>query len=395
MSRRFMIILCSFFLIIIAGVLYWNLLFSYKTLNLNENVLLTYTGYDTKGSLLAAMNQEALQVGIEDAYEKYKAVPFHFGSDYEKSDFDELLNSIMVMKDKSENLKNGDEILLSFSYNETLAKRLKIKVKAKEETIVVSDLPTAKVISKEELFQQISVNFSGVSPELKLEITNHSEDEFLKTVLFSIEESKLFYTAGDVVNIKATWDEAAATAANIHIDADVANCVNSYAAEGTDQYLSQASQIPESFIDEANAHAKTLFTDAGEYGMRIFSEAHVEAKWEQGKSAVFTWSNPVLISSYFKAIRPESVGKEGLEYNELDFIYIASISQPTGGTCKAEAVVRYKNLLIHADGTFEADVEDARIISASYNNNSIIKNVVTACEDDYTIEKLTISEYYQ
>ena len=394
MSRRFMIILCSFFLIIIAGVLYWNLFFSYETLDLNENVLLEYSGYDTKGSLMATVNEEVLSAQIDDAYGKYDAMPFHFGTEYEKSDYEALYSSIIVMKDKSENLKNGDEVQLSFSYDEELAKNLKIRVKAEEETILVSDLSTARVISKEELFNCISVGFTGISPELKLEIVNHSEEDFLKTVLFSVEESKLFYATGDVVNIRATWDEAASIKANIHIEADVSDCVNSYTVEGTDQYLSQASQLPEEFINEVNAYAKTLFTDASEYGMRIFSEAHVEAKWESGKSAVFTWSNPVLISSYFKAIRPESVGKEGVEYNELDFIYIATISQPTGGSCKAEAVVRIKNLMMHADGTFEADIEDAHIVSASYNNNSIIKTVVKAHEDDYTVEKLAISEYY-
>ena len=343
---------------------------------------------------MATVNEEVLSAQIADAYEKYDAMPFHFGTEYEKSDFEALYSSIIVMKDKSESLKNGDEVQISFTYDEELAKDLKVKVNAKEETIVVSDLPTAKIISKEELFKNISVDFSGISPELKLEIVNHSEEDFLKTVLFSVEESKLFYATGDVVNIRATWDEKAATEANIHIDADISDCVNSYTVEGTDQYVSQASQLPAEFIDEVNAYAKTLFADAGEYGMRIFSEAHVEAKWENGKSAVFTWSNPVLISSYFKAIRPESVGKEGVEYNELDFIYIATISQPTGGSCKAEAVVRIKNLLIHADGTFEADIEDAHIVSASYNNNSIIKTVVKAHEDDYTVEKLAISEYY-
>lgn len=394
MSRRFMIILCSFFLIIIAGVLYWNLFFSYETLDLNENIVLEYSGYDTKGSLMATINEEVLSAQIDDAYGKYDAMPFHFGTEYEKNDFEALYSSIIVMKDKSENLKNGDERQLSFTYDEELAKNLKIRVKAEEETIVVSDLSTARVISKEELFNCISVGFTGVSPELKLEIVNHSEEDFLKTVLFSVEESKLFYATGDVVNIRATWDEAAAIKANIHMEADVSDCVNSYTVEGTDQYLSQASQLPEEFINEVNAYAKTLFTDASEYGMRIFSEAHVEAKWENGKSAVFTWSNPVLISSYFKAIRPESVGKEGVEYNELDFIYIATISQPTGGSCKAEAVVRIKNLMMHADGTFEADIEDAHIVSASYNNNSIIKTVVKAHEDDYTVEKLAISEYY-
>lgn len=394
MLRRFMIVLCSFFLVITIGVLYWNLFFFYETIHLNENVLLEYTGYDTKGSLLATMNQDVLQTKVERAYERYDKMPFHFGTEYDKSDFEAFMNSIMVMKDKSENLKNGDKVFLSFTYDEELAKSLKIKLIAKEEAVVVSDLPTARVVSKEELFDQISVTFSGTSPELKLEIVNHSEDDFLKTVLFSVEENKLFYAVGDAVNIRATWNEAAAAEANICIDADAANCLNSYTADGADQYLLQASQIPEEFIDEANAHAKTLFDDAGEYGMRIFSEAHVEAKWEDGKAAVFTWSNPVLISSYFKAIRPESVGKEGMDCNELDFIYIVHISQPSGGACEAEAVVRYKNLLMHADGTLEADLEDAHIVSASYNNNSIIKNVVTACEDDYSVEKLAISEYY-
>ena len=56
--------------------------------------------------------------------------------------------------------------------------------------------------------------------------------------------------------------------------------------------------------------------------------------------------------------------------------------------------MRIDNLMLRADGTYEANLENAEIISASYNDRSIIQNIITKYEDNYNIEKMTYSEYY-
>ncbi len=38
--------------------------------------------------------------------------------------------------------------------------------------------------------------------------------------------------------------------------------------------------------------------------------------------------------------------------------------------------------------------DDAEIVSASYNNRSIVQNIITKYEDNYDIEKLEHTEYY-
>jgi len=381
-------------LVIVAAIIYWKAFFAFGVINLNDNVVVNYAGYNTKGSLTAELNKAQIDEAIQKAYEKSDESIIHLNKKYTLSDYEALCDSIILQKDKSENLQNGDQINITFAYNEELAKTLKVKIKAEDSILTVADLPEAKLIDKEELFKQVEVRFSGVSPEVKLEIVNNSTDPFIKNVLFSATPAQMYYSAGDEITITASWNEENAIAQSYCVATGMSDCYKTYTVGGMEQYIMQTDQLSLEFVKKVNDYAKTLFTDASEYGMRIFSEAYTEAKWESGEAAVFSWSEPVLISSYFKSIKPEALGETGLDYNELDLIYHARISQPSGGTCDAEAVVRISNMMLNADGIFVADIENARIVSASHNNNSIVKNVITSYEDKYNVEKLEISEYY-
>ncbi len=380
--------------LLIASIIYFSVFFSYATIDMKDCVTVQYSGYHSNASVAVVLNQDKIKKTLDNAYDRYDVVPFHFRT-LTKEDFESLYDSISCKADKSEQLHNGDEINISFDYDKKLADRLKVNCIAKDQTIVIENLPEAQVISKDELFQMIDVKMSGASPEISLEIVKNTQDAFLQTVLFSVEPSKLFYQEGDELTIKASWDEAAAVKANIKIDANPAECTQTFKIEGYDQYLTSADQLTEEVIQQANEAGKAIFkkANANEYGQRVFTEAGIVVDWTGGKTS-FVWSNPVLISAYFKSIKDEMIGTKGLDYNDLDFVYYVTLSQGDGKSCKAEVAVRVDNIMKKADGTYEVDLEDVEIVSASYNNKSIVQNIISKYEDKYNIEKLEHTEYY-
>lgn len=364
----------------------------HETMNLSEYFSVSYEGYNTKGSAVltideAGLNEIAARVKDNDHSSLLLA------KQYSDADCDSFIKSISAEVVNAGDLSNGSKVTISYRYDEALAKKLKIKVLSKSEEVTVSGLSTAAILTKEELFKDLEVRFEGVSPNITMEIINNSANEFIQGIVFNPEVYQENYASGDIVRIRAYFSEEECLKKNYSIDTPSEECVMEYTVAGTDSYAASASELTKALIGEAVAAGKSAFTDANEYGVRIFCEANLVPVYIN-KKATFEWLEPSLISAYFKSVKPEAAGKDGNHYNDLDLIYFVRITQADGVTCDAEAVVRFSNIIVNADGSIDYDFTSPQIISASHSNSSILKNVVTKYEDTYEIEKLDYSEYY-
>jgi len=374
-------------IVVLAGLLLWQFL-AKEHIDLKQYITAEWKGFETQGTIQVTFKDQEVKAALIQAYHDSQKNIFSMMKQTDQTEVDALYNSIMWSVDHDQGLKNGDVVTLSFQCDEELAKKLRIEIEAEPTEFTVQGLQNGKVVTKEELFEHVSVSFSGISPEAKIAIINTSEDPFLKTVDFFVEIYQENYEIGERVSVQAFWDAEQALLQGYDIKADVTDCKKEYIVENVDQYITRADQIPPEVLDAVIAKGATLFTNGNDYGQRIFSEAHLNVSWTGGKTH-FVWGTPSLLSIYFKALKPDVTDLTGKDYNDLDVIYLAPISQDDGVACKAEAVVRLSNLILRADGTYDMDAEKTRFISASYNNSSIIQNIITKYEDDYTVEKIT------
>lgn len=385
------IMFCIFCVAVVFAV---RIFLPYETMDISEYFSVSYEGYNTKGFAALTVDEEKLKETITLVKDDYAASLFHI-EECSDTDYDSFVKSISAKAENAENLSNGSKFTISYYYDEALAKKLKIKVLSKSEEVTVSGLATAALLTKEELFEDIEVSFSGISPNIKMEIVNHSTNAFIQSMVFNSEEFKEYYSAGDVVKIRAYFSEEECLRQNYSVDTPSEECVMEYTVEGTDSYVTSADELTQDMLKEAIAAGKTAFTEdsANEYGVRIFVEARLVPVYIN-KKATFEWLTPSLISAYFKSVKTEAAGKDGNNYNDLDLIYFIKLTQADGVTCDAEAVVRFSNIIIQADGSLQYDLSAPKVISASHSNSSIIKNVIGKYEDTYNIEKLDYSEYY-
>ncbi len=386
-----MILFCVFCVAAVFAVVSF---LPYETMDISEYFSVSYEGYNTKGFAALTVDEEKLNETVALVKDDYKKALFHI-NECSDTEYDSFVKSISAKVENAENLSNGSKFTICYYYDEALAKKLKIKVLSKNEEVTVSGLATAAFLEKEDLFQDIEVSFSGISPNITMEITNHSTNAFIRSMVFNPEEFKEYYSTGEVVRIRAYFSEEECLRQNYCVDTPSQECVMEYTVEGTDSYVTSAGELTQDMLKEAVAAGKTAFTDtnANEYGVRIFIEAHLVPVYIN-KKATFEWLTPSLISAYFKSVRPEAAGENGNNFNDLDLIYFIKLTQADGVTCDAEAVVRFSNIIIKSDGTLEYDLSVPKVISASHSNSSIVKNVVTKYEGIYNIEKLNYSEYY-
>ena len=352
---------------------------------------ITYEGYNNMGKVDITRKSDMLfdevdviRLAQKDALIKNKEVA--------QDEYLRFAAGIEAIAEPNDRLKNGDEYVVSYIYDKELAKKLHIAVDDSEKVYTVEGLTDAQPLSVDDLFKDLSVQFEGVSPNVKMTVTNNSPNPLIQSLVFNPVEYRETYSAGDVVRIQCFFNEKEKLHDNYYINASSAECVREYTVSGTDEYVTELEQIPADVITEAISAGKRAFVDANEYGVRIFCEAHLVPVYIDQK-ATFRYLSPRLVAAYFKAVNPEEAGKLGNDYNELDLIYEVAITQADGVTCNCEAVVRFNNFVLKNDGSLEYDFSNPTIMSASYNNSSIHKNVVTKYEGTYQIDKLDISKY--
>ena len=148
-----------------------------------------------------------------------------------------------------------------------------------------------------------------------------------------------------------------------------------------------SSLLPPDLLKKAIEAGKSAFTDANEYGVRIFCEANLVPVYIN-KKATFTYGKVNYVSSYFKTVFPEKAGDLGLSYNDLDIIYDVRISQADGTACTAYGAVRFSDIIKNSDGTYTYDLSSPQLLSVSFYSARVKKNVVDSYANTHNVERI-------
>lgn len=349
---------------VIAGVAIYILGYArYTRVNLRELTKTEISGYDSRGTLNVTT---MIMPGYEDFFKTVEV-------------------DIVELKDsKNGSLSNGDKLQLVYTYDVPLAKQLGLKVKAGKEVITVKDLPEAVTVTDDELFADVELKLEGISPMLTASVVNNSTDNAFKTVQFEIVEPKACYATGDEIEIKAICDADIFSKNAYELSNGTWESTKTYTVDAKDKYVSDASDLSADLIEKLKKEGAALFGtkegDANEYGLRIFSDAGVRYTTDN-KEYTFRFTGTNYISSYLTFLNPEYIGMADGHYNDIKIVYDTAISQSDGQTIEAEAVVIYRNIVQHEDGTLDVDLNSGEIISVS-RSDADIKTLVKCTNDD-------------
>lgn len=363
-TRQIYIRVCFVLALVAIGLtcLYMVLNNATKTVvDLNDSTHLTLTGFNGEGMLSATF----------DADEAY-------GSFFE---------TVQVEFSKFTNLTNGDEITITYKYDKEMAKRYNLKIKVQDMHYTVNGLVDPVILSQSDLFDGVSVKFDGIAPmvEASLDVDNAKLKDIVN---YEIIGDKQYYDVGDPVQVRAIFEEEDLADADYVAEVASEDCIESYVVEGVDRYITNADDITDEMMASFKKEALTLFTDANEYGMRIFCDAGLMPVYIN-KKTTFVWQSPNYISSYLNVLKEENYGKTGAHVNDIKLCFESVISQADGTACKAEVIVRYKDVILRADGTVDLNLESGDIISADRRDSHIKDIVNNKADDDYESEKIS------
>lgn len=349
-------------LAICAMTVLYVVLFGGKTeINLNDRTHAKLAGSNGSGSLRAEI----------DVIDEYK----------------EFFDTVEVDFSKASGLSNGDRVDISYSYDRDVAKKLKLKVIAQKEYIIVNGLPDTKEASVEELFEGVSVCYEGIAPLCTAKLTVEG-NRFDKLVTYQIVSDQEYYDLGDLVSVRAIFDEDKLFDEGYTPELPTLECIKEFQVAGVDAYLTSADEVTDEILASLQKEAITLFTDANEYGMRIFCDAGLVPVYEN-RQCTFQWRNPRFLSAYFYVVADDDVASSGVHINDIRLCYEASITQADNKSCGCEAIVRFEDIYIRADGSVELNLESGEIISADRRDKNIKRVLEMGDDESYMSSKLT------
>lgn len=212
------------------------------SVDINEYMTVSFSGYDSCGYVDVDIDKDAIQdLLVEEGIDSS-------ASEYPELDQDDIAKKVAVSIDtdidlENKALSNGDVITVTITYNEELAEGCNVEFKVKEESFTVSGLEPLVSLNP---FEDITVEFTGASPYALPSIVSSTTNEFLKTISSSnYTFSSSSYKIGDVVTVTFKGTEEEANKYGYTLETYTCD----YVCEGVNEWIESAEELSDSNIE--------------------------------------------------------------------------------------------------------------------------------------------------
>ena len=216
-----------------------------------------------------------------------------------------LWNSIYLTPDYSENLSNGDELVISIHYDNGIAKDYDIKFSGEQVKVEVDGLTELIEINP---FDGFSFEPYGTSPFGMAEFSYNGNNGYIKA------EDFYYYNIDDEMNLR-NGDTVTIEYMNPLNPAEygykITEKFKDYTVEGLDEYVESFDDLPESFLSYAKEEAVDSIT------------SYTAKEYYSG----FVGMSPLEYAGYIYKVKKSSASGE---YNVLYLIYKSKLSHSLG-----------------------------------------------------------------
>lgn len=217
-------------------------------IDLEDCVTVSYSGYNTVGEAAVSWDDNKLDMLLTKALDT--------DSSFLSSLAEYLVcrNAISFTVDKDKGLSNGDEVLVTFLYDNEAVKDCKVKFTGKTAKFLVEGLPDFQEIDP---FDDLEVSFSGISSSGRVEMSYTGNVEhlgaygFFATPLYDLKNGdSVKISIGDYIVDNLTRSGYTVTKTS-----------KEYLVEGLDEYVSAYQDIPQEFVEELKRDAQKAIRD--------------------------------------------------------------------------------------------------------------------------------------
>lgn len=345
MKRKSKTILCFTLICVCAGLTGCGK----ETVDISADADIVVSGYDGQG--IATFTQGDWLTDTEEKYGKEMSLS-------ELAELEEdLYDAVEYSISPSENLSNGDEVVLKIDVDNSVLESYDFKLAGGEKKITVSGLDEIEAFDP---FENVAVNFSGMSPNGTASV-NTSDSNIDISLNYTLDKSSGLKN-GDEVTVSISSSSGTDVEEYCMSNGKTPTATEKkFTVEGLASYAQKIEEIPEDSINKMISQAEDSFKSSA-------------ASWAEGNSL----KNSELIGYYF--LTP----KEGFSTDSGNQLYCVfkETAELTAFANEEEARVenaekkacpetyytyyKYNNIVLLEDGTCSFDLS-----SGSMPNNSI------------------------
>lgn len=340
LGKKAVIILLAIILAIIIAIIIIICAVNAKPrINVTDYISVEVTGADGYGTASIEGTDDWMNEAADIIYDKYSK---KFEKYLEAVD---SMYAINVTYDiyPSENLSNGDTVVVEVSIDTSEAGKLPFKLKASDVKIKVEGLSE---LSSIDLFEDLSVEYSGCAPYATAVINGSCE---YADVDYSYDGSYL--DNGDTFTVTAEYDEDELLAAGYVAESDTVEITVS----GLESYASELSDISKDTLKEVQSQTESLFA------------GYVAEHWESFDEEDSLQGMEYLGSYFFT---PEDYSTDAIESyygNVLVLVYEINAWNDKDGYVTYYTTFAYKNITLDEEGNIISGLTSCERSSNFYN----------------------------
>ncbi len=217
-------------------------------IDLEELVTINYNGYHGYATAYAELDQVAIYDELQVIYSEKEL------KEKEQiellNNLDDCFDAIELELNKESEIENGDKLTATISYDNKIAKKLGIKFTGKKVTVKVKDL---EKVEKIDAFEELEVNFAGISPYGTVEFTYNGTHDAINTYSFSIDKRSNLRN-GDKVKITIDLTDEQ-TLRNGYA---LKQKEKEFEVKGLTEYVESYTEIDGKFIESLKADAQDV-----------------------------------------------------------------------------------------------------------------------------------------
>ncbi len=229
-----------------------------KTVNLEEYIEVTFSGYDTMGTADA-------QINYDDFYEaviKAMGKEVRSASSNVVAKAQSVYYTTSVNLDNYSELSNGDKVTVDIKYDEEVIDDADIIISFEPYEVEVEGLEEVREV---DIFDYAEVTFSGMDGSAHVSVNNTATEEGLNSVWFDISDNSWELSIGDTVTVTVGDYYEEMLLENYGIKLASLSKEYTMTEDDVDQYIYQLSDISDELMDTLKASALDEIEDQYSY----------------------------------------------------------------------------------------------------------------------------------
>lgn len=352
-------------------------------MDLKEYLDVEFEGVSGKGTAIVTFDSEEFEDDLRDT---------KVGGELSKKKRQRFVESFEVKVKESEDLSNGDKVVVTLDYDKKDAKEYGFEFANVKTEYTVEDLKELKEV---DAFQYMDVTVEGVSPNITLDLDNNSDEDVMEDFYFYVDEDRYNFKIGDKVKIKVSYSEYDLEEAGYMVKEETTEYeikegdayITKY-EQVTDEGLTQMKQLAEAEIQEAFADRyqytslmnNTVQAVANTYYPYNFDLASVQ-KTELVLSKAYVFVNKDLGDNYFYGTK-----------NAVLLMYEVSVADSVvTSPTKIYIPVFVTDVVLGKDGKITVEEDQVAYSKNAVSSvwDDVYKAVVTENEDEFDVEEHT------